>query len=119
MTSSFILSTTNNKIIVYSTNYYRMEEYMAEVESILKEMNYEGNVIFDLLLSNGYAFNRFIEMYFNGEKFNIKSTKIYEANLDMLTESLEFYSENMEYVKNSNLTPIDKFMIKKKNLKQK
>jgi hypothetical protein len=109
------LNKRKKQAIVYSTNYLRMEEYMNEVALFLKEKSFRGKVIFDLLLSNGNSFNRFIEVFFNGDNFDSKTIKVIN-NIDdnIINKSLDFYNSHLSLLENSVLSKAQKFLIKKK-----
>ena len=105
------------KLIIFSTDYISPIENLTNIEDNLKSKKYSGNIIFDLLLTNGNSCNRFIEAFFDGEKFDRRSfsvaTKLsYEIN----RVSSEFYYNNLFVVENSRLSNPIKFLIKKKKL---
>ena len=108
---------TKYKLIIFSTDYISPIENLTNIEDNLKSKKYSGNIIFDLLLTNGNSCNRFIEAFFDGEKFDRRSfsvaTKLsYEIN----RVSSEFYFNNLFVVENSRLSNPIKFLIKKKKL---
>ncbi|MEK5428290.1 type II toxin-antitoxin system RnlB family antitoxin [Cytobacillus sp. FSL R7-0680] len=102
--------------IVFSTSYINPLE---EIEDIEKELNsqFQGKVLFDLLLSNGLTSNRFLEAEFDGRKFQYSSIKPV-MNLDDLikNESIHFYRENHDLLQNSVLPNAHKFLIKRGRL---
>lgn len=64
-----------NQNFVIKSKYYDFSATMAinnkQLLSLLKSFKYKGVVLIDLLAPNGlHAENRFIETYFDGEKFN-------------------------------------------------
>ncbi len=110
------LDKRKKQAIIYSTNYLRLEEYVNEVAFLLKEKSFKGKVIFDLLLSNGNSFNRYIEMLFDGDNFEIKTTRIInDIDDNIINNSLDFYSSHESYLDNSVLSKSQKFLIKKKH----
>lgn len=69
----------NQNFVVKSKNYsFSITEVMRNelLLSLLKSHSYKGVVLFDLLMSNGFEYNRFIECYFNGESFNLRDIKV-------------------------------------------
>lgn len=69
----------NQNFVVKSKNYsFSITEVMRNelLLGLLKSHSYKGVVLFDLLMSNGLEYNRFIECYFNGESFNLKDIKV-------------------------------------------
>ena len=107
--------TDSNGIIIYSTNYLRLEEYIKDITMILQRNSYKGDVIFDLLLCNGYSTNRFIKMLFDGASFKHKTCEVIE-NIDISIRDLsfDFYSTNTQYLENSILSKVQIFLIKNK-----
>ena len=55
--------------VAFSVDHSRPEEYLPEVERELARKGYQGHVLFDLLLCNGPARNRFMDALFDGERF--------------------------------------------------
>lgn len=99
---------------VYSTNYLRLDEYLEELTIQLKEKTFKGNVMFDLLLSNGMSTNRFVELVFDGQEFDKKSFKIIKANTEIINNSFDFYNEHTNLLDNGILTKPQKFQVKKR-----
>ncbi|MDI6976067.1 type II toxin-antitoxin system RnlB family antitoxin [Serratia sp. Se-RSBMAAmG] len=69
----------NQNFVVKSKSYsFSITEVIRDelLLSLLKSHGYKGVVLFDLLMSNGLEYNRFIECYFNGESFNLKDIKV-------------------------------------------
>lgn len=118
--SSYKIKEVNDfkyKLIIFSTDYISPIDYLSEIEDYLKTKNYLGEIIFDLLLVNGNSENRFIEAFFNGEKFNRKSFMIAnKLSNEIKNVTTEFYFNNLSIVENSRLSNPIKFLIKKKKL---
>ncbi len=57
-------------IVVYSTSCDSPMNHLPELENDLKEMGVKGEVLFDLLLSNGNTSDRFYKAVFNGFEFS-------------------------------------------------
>lgn len=118
--SSYKIEEVNDfkyKLIIFSTDYISPIDYLSEIEDYLKTKNYLGEIIFDLLLVNGNSENRFIEAFFNGEKFNRKSFMIAnKLSNEIKNVTTEFYFNNLSIVENSRLSNPIKFLIKKKKL---
>lgn len=118
--SSYKIKEVNDfkyKLIIFSTDYISPIDYLSEIEDYLKTKNYLGEIIFDLLLVNGNSENRFIEAFFNGEKFSRKSFMIVnKLSNEIKNVTTEFYFNNLSIVENSRLSNPIKFLIKKKKL---
>lgn len=73
MSNAFEILNTNSEkypIIVVAKNYLGLSEYISELELTLRNKNFKGNVVFDLMLSNGYkSHNRFLCSKFDGQFF--------------------------------------------------
>lgn len=116
MNNQFELQKTNNEsypFISLSLCYYRVDQYLEDIEDKLVASKYNGKVIFDLVMSNGLN-DRFYEAYFNGRKFDGKSFSAVK-NIDDTIESISknFYLNNISFLENSVLTKPQKFLFKK------
>lgn len=93
-------------VIIFCTTYTNPISYLPSIEEDLGKMNFSGKVIFDLLLSNGYSPNRFIEADINKSKINRRSMRVIESsNLDKLiiSKALEFYRSHSQLVERNNI----------------
>lgn len=100
--------------MIFSTSEYNPTDFLSNIEKDLIERKYIGNVIFDLLLSNGNNYNRYIEANFDGTCFNSNSYELIESpKLELKKKSLNFYRENINFLENSILSKPIRFMIKK------
>lgn len=89
---------------VFSKNYLRLDMYLKEVKCNLKDFGFIGNIIFDLVLTNGLN-NRFFEMFFDGEDFDIKSLKsIKDVSCNVLKASHNYYKKHVECLDNAAMT---------------
>jgi hypothetical protein len=98
-----------------STDFSRLDDYFSKLELELNELNYEGKVAFDLLLSNGIKNNRYYSAYFNGERF-VSSTfsNLGKVTVTIATLTSQFYKKNYELVSiNQILSKPQKFLIKR------
>lgn len=82
---------------------------------IAKELgNRAGYVLFDLLSINGRARNRFIEGYFDGDRFIFNSFKsVSNISNEILRICYDYYIENKNLLYNSSLTNIEQFLFLK------
>lgn len=75
--------------------------------------NYKGEVVFDLLITNGLATNRFIQGYFDGERLLGGDFEVIDLpTKEMINISREFYMEHTEIIENSILPNAHKFLIR-------
>ena len=105
---------TDFEYIVIATSYKSPLHQIPLIEKCLRKIGYEGRVLFDLTLCNGYAANRFIDAYFDSEKFLKHTFKDAEvSNESLLNEIYNFHKDNPKYVKNSSLPDAQKDVLLK------
>lgn len=103
----------NSYYIIISTSSTTPLDYRTEIEDNLKVSSYKGKVLFDLLLSNGFSPNRFIEMDFDGNKLISNSASVIDVKDVGLKKFLyKYYSEVPNYIDNSILSNSEKFILK-------
>ncbi|SCX84190.1 Antitoxin to toxin RNase LS or RnlA [Paenibacillus polysaccharolyticus] len=104
---------SDQRKLVLSTSYASPLSSVLFISSELAKENYRGEVLFDLLLSNGFNPNRFLSMQFDGNKLLPQTTKtINEVPVNLLSEIYNFYFEHVEYVEQSNLPDTQKYLLK-------
>jgi len=112
MTNSFEFIKTdlsNFPIIVIGRSYSGLSEYISDVEHLLCNASFRGNVIFDLLLANGYrAKNRFITSYFNGKYFiELHVTNITQKDVQIIKYLEKYYFDDLQILSNGILSKKD------------
>lgn len=117
MNSPFELIKTNENsfpLFIIGKSYLGLSEYISILENKLKENNFKGNVIFDLLLSNGYkARNRFLVSHFNGMNFSeLHVTSINYKNTVFIKILEKYYFNNLQILNNGILSKNDIMTIK-------
>ena len=103
---TLISTKTEYKLLVLSVSYISPFDEIEELENDLREMNFRGVVLFDLILCNGVSPNRFIKSYFDGNSF---SSSIFEI-VNNIKDDVKLISSNF-YKNNSDL--IDKGVLSK------
>lgn len=91
MAENFVIAEdpNNENLVVVGTSYMTCVTFGGMLLYTLRERNYKGNILFDIALSNGLrASNRFIEVHFDGENFDVDSVKVVD-------ESTRFRMEKM------------------------
>lgn len=89
------LRVVNDVAVVTATADYDPLHKLSKLEAELSEFSFEGTVLFDLLCINGLCENRFIEIAFNGDKFNRTSYKVRASVDDHLLKSQDkFFTLN-------------------------
>lgn len=108
-----IIYIEKHSIIVINKTYYTISYFLNELEIELEKNNFQGNILFDLLLSNGlYSKNRFLTTTFLNHKIDDNNIQIKE-NLESnyLKKISNFYKENLNIIESGILqkTEIDLF----------
>lgn len=108
----------DTRIVVIATSYVSPLTEIYSIAHELKSINYKGEIIFDLVLSNGFASNRFLKMSFNGEQLDVKNVEILsKLKSGILDELSLFFYHNPQYVRASSLSEsqkevlLDKFLL--------
>tara|TARA_Y100001960_G_C14746309_1_gene865856 strand:- start:1633 stop:2001 length:369 start_codon:yes stop_codon:yes gene_type:complete len=100
--------------VVYSMSATRSDCYINEVKNELIEINYEGKVIFDLLLSNGMVKNRFSKIDFKNNDFDLNSVLVFKPSEEQLQSHNNFYRNYQSVVDQSFiLSKPQKFLLRK------
>lgn len=85
-------------VLIFSTGYDSPLGYISTLGKELSAMDFTGTVLFDLLLCNGNAYNRFVEIPFTLGRFNRSSMSIVdytEIDDSILVMSSQFYKSNL------------------------
>ena len=101
----------NYDMIAYSTSFVNP---LSDIKELSNELHTEirkiGYILFDLLLSNGESFNRFVVGYYNGNELERNSLQIIEINDDSTLKDINsFYKENKSYLNKGVLTSSQKY----------
>ncbi|MCL1039231.1 type II toxin-antitoxin system RnlB family antitoxin [Shewanella submarina] len=98
-----------------STDFCRPDDYISELENELQTLEYEGKVVFDLLLSNGLKEDRYFSAEFDGRRFVVSSFRTMTSICSEISSmSSAFYRDNYNLVsKNAILSKPQKFLVKK------
>lgn len=112
MTSLEIAKLNNSKykyLILFTSNIESIMD-VEGVSSCLRKNNcLPGELLFDLLLVNGNAFNRFVEAYYDGEKLDPKTYNIVDVVDSSITNRAKtFFRNNSKFLNNSILTMPEK-----------
>ncbi|BBD68174.1 antitoxin RnlB [Nostoc commune NIES-4072] len=84
-------------VIIFCTTYKNPISYLPSIEQELSKINFSGKIIFDLLLSNGYSSNRFVEADVFEAQINRRSMKVIDfSKLDdfLIEKTHEFYKSH-------------------------
>lgn len=92
--------------IIFCTTYVNPISHLPNIEQELKKMNFNGKVIFDLLLSNGYTSNRFVEANVFKAKVDRRSMKVIApSSIDnsLIDKTYDFYKTHPYLLDNNNI----------------
>jgi hypothetical protein len=93
-------------VVIFCTTYINPISYLSIIEEDLSKINFTGKIIFDLLLSNGYSSNRFVEVDVSEAKVNRCSMKVIDSsNLDefILEKTHDFYKSHPYLVESNSI----------------
>ena len=100
------------KYVVLATSYENPMDELENIEDELKAKEYSGRVLFDLLLCNGMNSNRFIEMNFDGNYFDLSSSIIIENPNKFIKEDIHQYlKDKPALLENSVLPEAQRYII--------
>lgn len=103
--------------VVVATSYVSPLSQVYAIALELKSIGYQGDVIFDLVLSNGLSSNRFLKTDFDGEQLNIGKIEVLpKLKSNILDELYVFFYEHPQYVKASSLPEPQKYVLLNKVL---
>ena len=112
---TFEIIMEQSKCIILSTSYINPLSNLDIIEKELKNKKYNGEVFFDLLLSNGKSKNRFIEVTYNFGFDPSSFSELETISPFILELSKSFYENNLILIENSILTKVQKFLLTKGN----
>ncbi|MEK1828758.1 type II toxin-antitoxin system RnlB family antitoxin [Priestia megaterium] len=115
--NSYIIQTNSESaaygFVIYSVSYVSPIQNLKPIGKELRHVKFKGKVLFDLLLCNGLASNRFIEVEFTGFNFKFDSFKVIEASEEQREQSARFYKNNEALLNRGILPDAIQFLIKK------
>lgn len=102
-------------VVVYATSFENPLQELSNISNELFSMfQTPCTVLFDLLLSNGNEFNRFIVGKFDGVSIDYSSLEIIELKDENTVQQIDsYYHEKYDYLNNSILTTRQKTLFAK------
>ncbi len=101
--------------ISVSIDYYRLDDYIEDLEAELEKLHYKGSFALDFLLSNGLKGERYFHAYFDGKKILLST--IYHMDhvtLEVSSVASEFYKKSHNLISQSCIiSKPQRFLIKK------
>jgi hypothetical protein len=96
--------------IVYPVSYLNpIDDFQLISVELRKHLPAGCYVLFDLLLSNGDNFNRFAELYYNGEELSPRLISITEVNSNDLKRLNLYYRGKTKELSKSVLSPRERY----------
>lgn len=95
---------TGNCYLIIANNYQRIEEYNTLINKELSKKDFKGEIVFDLLLSNGNNSQRFFKAVFDGLKILNTSYKVLNPDHRILRKTNEYFKKNRSLFENSVLS---------------
>ncbi len=95
--------------IVFANSYVNPISFLPSIEEQLASMNFSGEVVFDLLLSNGETFNRIVASNAVQGKVDRKAFKIVDfSSLDgVVAEKIKAFYKSNDVLVQSNFILLD------------
>lgn len=98
--------------IVFSTSYVSPLSSFLQIQKDILLLGFKGDVLFDLLLSNGYSRNRFLVIPVDNGTLEVRNVEILtDIPLDVLQFCGNFHQSHLDYVRNSCLLQREKNVI--------
>lgn len=95
--------------VVYATSYRNPFEEIGKIETdVTNQIPNSGFILFDMLLSNGDSFNRFVEAFFDGSKIQKDTIKVVDIEKPLINTINNFYNGKAAELDNSVLTRSEK-----------
>ncbi|WP_129638888.1 type II toxin-antitoxin system RnlB family antitoxin [Rahnella variigena] len=104
------LDDNRNILIVVATGYYNPLSCLKKVAERLEDEAFKGDILFDLLCSNGFESNRFAIMAFDGKSFLRNTFRIVDEDLlphGFVKKQNAFFAQNSFLLSNSVLSHRD------------
>lgn len=96
--------------IVYATSYINPIDEITNISAEVRKHLPKGSYIsIDLLLSNGENFNRFADLYYDGNKITASQVDVTEINSETLKIVNSWYKGKTQYLNNSVLSASERF----------
>ena len=103
---NFLKTSLDFEYVLVEHSFVHPISYLQEVETILRTNEFEGYILLDGLLSNGFSDNRFAKVFFDGKRFDMMNIDLVNHVSDELNNYLySYYRDNKSLIENSNIIP--------------
>jgi hypothetical protein len=93
-------------VVIINKTHHNPISYLPLIEKELGKLNFSGTIVFDLLVSNGYSSNRFVEGSVNAGKVKRRSMRVIDTSnvdKDVTVEADKFYRSHPLLVENNSI----------------
>lgn len=100
--------------VLVGHSYIHPISLVQEIEELLKNSGYVGEVLLDGLLSNGFSDKRFAKVFFDGASFDMLNVELVEYPSDDLDYFIYiYYMNNQDVIDDDNiLAEYQKYLLK-------
>ena len=92
--------------MIFCTTYVNPISYLSRIEKDLSKQDFDGEILFDLLLANGCSSNRFVQAEVKEGKIDRSSAKVIEHSClgeALLEKVREFHVNHSHLIEKSNI----------------
>ena len=104
-----VLLNVENSMVVLGTSHHHPVSSIFEQEQALREAGFVGHVLIDGLLATGFASNRFLKMYFDGQHFDYMKDEeivdVEQVSKAQLNAIYNWFKDNFEFVERNSILP--------------
>lgn len=88
----------NTAIVTATESVFNLRACLLSSNQHLHNIKFSGLVVFDLLVCNGLASNRFIAVDFVGGEFDDDSCRVYEPGNEVVAHQLQHFITNPHWI---------------------
>ena len=81
---NFLKTSMDFEYVLVGHSFVHPISYLQEVEAFLRTNEFEGYILLDGLLSNGFSDNRFAKVFFDGKRFDMMNIDLGAQKLELL-----------------------------------
>ena len=113
-----VLLKVENSMVVLGASYQHPISSIFEHEQSLRDAGFVGHVLIDGLLATGFASNRFLKMYFDGQHFeymkDAEIVNVEHVSKAQLNAIYNWFKDNVEFVERNAILPnAQRYLLKK------
>ncbi|MGC3748574.1 type II toxin-antitoxin system RnlB family antitoxin [Enterococcus faecalis] len=103
---NFLKTSMDFEYVLVGHSFVHPISYLQEVEAFLRTNEFEGYILLDGLLSNGFSDNRFAKVFFDGKRFDMMNIDLVNHVSDEVNNYLySYYKDNKSLIENSSIIP--------------